>query len=105
MIAGDQRLLFRRKMAVEQVDFNLHVAGDGIFRYDYFYTPLILNRAFFIPNFTHEVKKGEHCIEILMRNVPVSRLCGTKSELATCQDLAVAHRLVSRLESIPKRIG
>jgi hypothetical protein len=40
-----------------------------------------------------------------MRNVPVSRLCGTKSELATCQDLAVAHRLVSRLESIPKRIG
>jgi hypothetical protein len=40
-----------------------------------------------------------------MRNMLVSRLCGTKSELATCQDLAVAHRLVSRLESIPKRIG
>ncbi len=40
-----------------------------------------------------------------MRNLLVSRLCGTKSELATCQDLAVAHRLVSRLESIPKRIG
>ncbi|MDP2974594.1 MAG: hypothetical protein Q8N45_00120, partial [Anaerolineales bacterium] len=47
MIAGDQRLLFRRKMAVEGVDFNLHVAGDGIFRYDHFHTPMILNRAFF----------------------------------------------------------
>jgi hypothetical protein len=75
------------------------------FRYDHFHTPLILNRAFFISNVPHEVKKGEHCIEILMRNLLVSRLCGTKSELATYQDLAVAHRLVSRLESIPKRIG
>lgn len=33
MIAGDRRLLFRRKMAVEGVDFNLHIAGDGIPRY------------------------------------------------------------------------
>jgi NAD-dependent deacetylase len=40
-----------------------------------------------------------------MRNVLVSRLFGTKSELATCKDLAVAHRMVSRLESIPKRIS
>jgi len=40
-----------------------------------------------------------------MRNMLVSRLCGTKAELAACQDLAVAHRLVSGLESISKRIG
>jgi hypothetical protein len=49
--------------------------------------------------------KGEHGIEILMCNMLVSRLCGTKTEFAACQDLAVAHRLVSGLESIPKGIG
>jgi hypothetical protein len=49
--------------------------------------------------------KGGHCIEILMRNMLVSGLFGTKSELAHRQDLAVAHGLVSGLESIPERIG
>jgi hypothetical protein len=59
----------------------------------------------FIPNLTHKAKQGEHCIDILMRNMLVSGLFGTTSELAACQDLAMAHGLVSRLESIPKRIG
>jgi hypothetical protein len=67
-----------------------------------------LGEVFFsgiIPNINHETRKGGHAIEIHMCNMLVSGLCGKKSGLAARQDLAVAHRLVSGLEGIPKRIG
>ncbi len=49
--------------------------------------------------------RGEHDSEIQMCKMQVSELCGAKAKLITCPDLAMAHRVVSGLESLPKRIG
>jgi len=49
--------------------------------------------------------KGEHDSEIHMRKLLVSELCGAKAEFSTRSDLAMAHRVVSGLESLQKRIG
>ena len=43
--------------------------------------------------------------EIQMRKMLVAELCGAKAECITLPDLAMAHRVVSGLESLPKRIG
>jgi hypothetical protein len=43
--------------------------------------------------------------EIQMRKMLVAKLCGAKAEFTTLTDLAMAHRVVFGLESIPKRIG
>jgi len=40
-----------------------------------------------------------------MFKMQVSELCGAKAEFTTRPDLAMAHRVVSGLESLPKRIG
>lgn len=40
-----------------------------------------------------------------MRKMLVPKLCGTKSEFITFPDLALAHQVVSGLESLSKRIG
>ena len=52
-----------------------------------------------------ERQRGEHANEILVRQMPVPGLCGAKAGFSTCPDLAMAHRVVSGLESLPKRIG
>jgi hypothetical protein len=43
--------------------------------------------------------------EIQMRKMLVAELCGTKAGCTTVPDLAMAHRVVSGLESLSKRIG
>ena len=43
--------------------------------------------------------------EIQMRKMLVAELCGAKTGCTTLPDLAMAHRVVSGLESLPKRIG
>jgi hypothetical protein len=40
-----------------------------------------------------------------MRKLQIEELCGAKAQFITVSDLALAHRLVSRLESLPKKIG
>jgi hypothetical protein len=40
-----------------------------------------------------------------MRKMPIAELCGAKTEGTNLKDLAMAHRVVSGLESLPKRIG
>ncbi len=47
---------------------------------------------------------GDYDSEIQMCKMQVSELCGAKAKFITCSDLAVAHRVVSGLESLPKRI-
>lgn len=55
--------------------------------------------------FRTEHHRGEHDSEIQMCKLQVSELCGAKAQFITCPDLAMAHRVVSGLESLPKRIG
>jgi hypothetical protein len=52
-----------------------------------------------------EHQRGERDSEIHMCKMQVSELCGAKAKFTTCPDLAMAHRVVSGLESLPKRIG
>jgi hypothetical protein len=52
-----------------------------------------------------EHHRGERDSEIKMREMQVSGLCGAKAEFTIGQDLEMAHRVVSGLESLPKRIG
>jgi hypothetical protein len=49
--------------------------------------------------------KGGHYIEIQMRELQIAEIFGEKTKLSSGPDLAMAHRLVSRMESIPKGIG
>ncbi len=42
--------------------------------------------------------------EILMRQMQVQGLCREKTSFDNCPDLEMAHRVVSRLESIPERV-
>jgi hypothetical protein len=49
--------------------------------------------------------RGEHDSEIHMCKMQVSELCGAKAKFISCPHLAMAHRVVSELESLPKRIG
>lgn len=52
-----------------------------------------------------ERHQGRPDDEIQMRRVLVSGLCGTKPEFTPGQDLALAHRMVSGLESLPEGVG
>jgi hypothetical protein len=43
--------------------------------------------------------------EIQMRELQIAEVFGKKAEFTAGPDLAMAHRLVPGMESIPKRIG
>lgn len=67
--------------------------------YDYRGKVLKINR---LPTERHE---GGPVHEIQMRRLLVSGLCGTKSQFTPGQDMAMAHRMVSGLEGLPKGVG
>jgi hypothetical protein len=49
--------------------------------------------------------KGGHYIEIQMRELQIAEVFGEKTKFTPGPDLAMAHRLVPRVESVPERIG
>ncbi len=49
--------------------------------------------------------KGGHYIEIQMRELQIAEVFGAKTKFTSGPYLAMAHRLVPRMESLPKRIG
>lgn len=71
----------------------------GASEYDYKEQQLTTNRL------RTERHKGGPGYEIQMCTVLVPGLCGTKPEFTTGQDLAMAHRVVSRLEGLSERVG